>query len=163
MKLKTCSLPSAFILVNTLSDWNLPGSRLSQTGSRALPSQIPYQDALTDNKLGGGRLGWASGDGQGKSQFAPGRLLRLQTQLRAAWALEELLSCTSICLLLSGRTHSPGKDKDISPCSVSLLGFGVPAGAAEEPQALCSRAVTPSKGRFCVPSLFLAPGWSKSH
>lgn len=159
MKLKTCSLPSAFILVNILSDWNLPVTDRQPCP----PLADPYQDALTDNKLGGGRRGWASGDGQGKSQFAPGRLLRLQTQLRAAWALEELLSCTSICLLLSGRTHSPGKDKDISPCSVSLLGFGVPAGAAEEPQALCSRAVTPSKGRFCVPSLFLAPGWSKSH
>lgn len=45
-------------------------------------------------------------------------------------------------LLLSSQTHSPGKDKDISPCSVSLLWFGVSTRAAEEPQALCSRAVT---------------------
>lgn len=62
----------------------------------------------------------------------------------SSWALEELLSCTSLCC--SRADPEPGKDKDISPCSVSLLGFGVTAGAAEEPQALCSRAGTPQGG-----------------
>lgn len=58
MKLKICSLLSAFILVNTLSDWNLPGSCLSQTGSRALPSQIPIRmPSLITNWVGEGLAG----------------------------------------------------------------------------------------------------------
>lgn len=43
MELKTCALLAAFILVNTLSDCNAPGSCLSQPGSGAHPSEIPIE------------------------------------------------------------------------------------------------------------------------
>lgn len=43
MEFKTCALLSAFILVNTLSDCNLQGSCLSQTGNGAHPSKIPIE------------------------------------------------------------------------------------------------------------------------
>lgn len=79
-------------------------------------------------------------------------------------------------LLLSSQTHSLEKDRDISPCSVSLPGFGVTARvwchsqglvslpgsgviarAAEEPQALCRKAVTPQ--REVLSSLHLSGPW----
>lgn len=84
---------------------------------------------------------WVGEGLAGHQEMARGRaslllaVLCLQAQLLGFGGAVELRKH----LLLRGQAQSPGKDKDISPCSVSLLGFGV----TEEPQTLCSRAVTP--------------------